>query len=176
MSAHTLRTIYSRASARQVPDLLQTVFVAELLRPSRCLWLVSPWVSDIPVLDNRANGFLALEPLWVRAPIRLSRVLVQLLRQGTTVHVATRPADHNRGFLQRLEEQARAGDLPLFLHQAENLHAKGILGDGFLLAGSMNFTYSGISLNEEAVTFTTDPNEVARTRVELTQRWGGARQ
>ena len=36
-----------------MPDLLQMLFLSELLAPSRCLWLVSPWISDIPVIDNR---------------------------------------------------------------------------------------------------------------------------
>ena len=84
------RVINSRLSPRQIPELLQTVFVAELLIPSRCLWLVSPWVSDIPIIDNTANNFLALEPSWSRSRIRLSQVLLTLAEKGTTIHVATR--------------------------------------------------------------------------------------
>lgn len=42
MTTTRSRIIHTRASARQVPDLLQMLFTAELLCPSRCLWLVSP--------------------------------------------------------------------------------------------------------------------------------------
>jgi hypothetical protein len=167
------RIIHTRASARQVPDLLQTIFTAELLCPSSCLWLVSPWVSDIPVLDNRTNGFLSFEPQWVRAQVSLSQVLKKLLEVGTTVHVATRPDDHNSAFLDRMRRLAEPDGLPLRLHSLGELHEKGVLADGFYLSGSMNFTFSGISLNEEAVHYSVDPAFVAENRILFAARWGG---
>ena len=85
------RYIHTKATARQVPDLLQNIFVAELLSPSSCLWLVSPWVSDIPVIDNRTNGFLSFEPRWVRSLVSLSQVLAKLLELGTTGSDALSP-------------------------------------------------------------------------------------
>jgi phosphatidylserine/phosphatidylglycerophosphate/cardiolipin synthase-like enzyme len=42
-------------------------------------------------------------------------------------------------------------DVAVRFHIAEELHTKGILGDGYYLAGSMNFTYNGITVNEEAL-------------------------
>jgi hypothetical protein len=30
-----------------VRELLQIVFASELLAPSRCLWLVSPWLREV---------------------------------------------------------------------------------------------------------------------------------
>jgi hypothetical protein len=153
--------------------LLQAIFVAELLCPSRCLWLVSPWVSDIPVIDNRTNGFLGLDPEWVRAQVRLSHVLGKLLEMGTTTHVATRPDDHNAAFLDRMRRIAEPDGLPLRIHSAQELHEKGILGDSFYLSGSMNFTFNGISLNEEAVHYSVDPSFVSENRILLAGRWGG---
>ena len=32
------------SSRREVAELLQTLFVLELVHPSRCFWIVSPWV------------------------------------------------------------------------------------------------------------------------------------
>jgi phosphatidylserine/phosphatidylglycerophosphate/cardiolipin synthase-like enzyme len=167
------RIIHTRASARQVPDLLQAIFVAELVSPSRCLWLVSPWISDIPVIDNRTNAFLALDPLWTRLQISLSQILTRLLELGTMVHVATRPDTRNRSFLDRIRRAADPEGLPLRIHEREELHEKGILGDGFYLSGSMNLTFSGISLNEEAVHYTIEPATVAENRVIFLSRWGG---
>jgi phosphatidylserine/phosphatidylglycerophosphate/cardiolipin synthase-like enzyme len=167
------RIIYSRASARKVPDLLQMIFAAELLCPSRCLWIVSPWISDIPVIDNRTNGFLSFEPEWARSQVRLSQVLGRLLRVGTTVYIATRPVEHNETFLARIRREAEPDNLPLVIKTAEELHEKGILGDSFYLSGSMNFTHSGISLNEEAIHYTADSVVVAENRVRFTERWGG---
>lgn len=92
---------------------------------------------------------------------------------GTTVHVATRPDAHNEAFLERMRRLAEPSGLPLRVHVAEELHEKGLLGDGFYLSGSMNFTFNGISLNEEAVHFTIEPAVVSENRIILTDRWGG---
>ena len=170
---HPARYIHTKATARQVPDLLQNIFVAELLCPSSCLWFVSPWVSDIPVIDNRTNGFLSFEPRWVRAQVSLSQVLAKLLELGTSIHVATRPDVHNDAFLDRMRRLANPDGLALHVHSADELHEKGILADGFYLSGSMNFTFNGISLNEEVVHFTVDPAVIAENRIRFAARWGG---
>lgn len=169
------RVINSRLSPRQIPELLQTVFVAELLIPSRCLWLVSPWVSDIPIIDNTANNFLALEPSWSRSRIRLSQVLLTLAEKGTTIHVATRTDTHNRSFMESLKMMADVKGLTVQLHQQEELHAKGLVGDSFAINGSMNFTFNGITVNEEEVNYYTDPKAIAERKIILTERWGGVK-
>jgi len=169
------RVINSRLSPRQIPELLQSVFVAELLVPSRCIWLVSPWVSDIPIIDNTANNFLTLEPSWSRSRIRLSQVLLTLAEKGTTIHVATRPDTHNRSFMEGFKMMADAKGLAVKLHQKEELHAKGLVGDSFALNGSMNFTFNGISVNEEELNYYTDPTAISERKIILTERWGGVK-
>jgi phosphatidylserine/phosphatidylglycerophosphate/cardiolipin synthase-like enzyme len=168
------RYIHSRLSSRQIPDLLQTIFVAELITPSQYIWLVSPWISDIPVIDNTANTFLCLEPSWSRSRIRLSQVLATLAERGTTVHIATRPDSHNHRFIEQIKGKTDYQDVPVRFHITEELHAKGILGDGYYLAGSMNFTYNGITINEEVVTYETSPEAIAEQQLIFTNRWGGA--
>lgn len=171
MSQPTGRYIHTRLSSKQIPDLLQAIFVAEMIAPSGCLWVVSPWISDIPVIDNSTNGFQYLNMSWGREKIRFSKVLAGLAELGSTVHVATRPLPHNRGFVDRLTEGAAARRIRT--HLVEDLHEKGILGDSFYLGGSMNFTFNGISINEEAVIYKTDPEVVAARRVAYKDRWGG---
>jgi hypothetical protein len=167
------RHIHSRLSSRQIPDLLQTIFVAESLVPSRCIWIISPWISDIPVIDNRTNAFLAIEPSWVGGRVRLAQVLAKVVGVGTTVHLATRPDEHNSGFLERLREEVPTSARQLRVHCVDDLHEKGILGDGYYLSGSMNFTLNGISLNEEAVHYYTSPEIISETRLVFSSRWGG---
>ena len=174
MSSAGARIIHTRFGPQQVADLLQTVFVAELVATSKCLWLVSPWVSDIPVLDNRANVFSTLVGDWERSHVRLASVLARLLQHGATVHVATRPDDHNRDFLQRLTVLAAGSTHRLQTHLTDTLHEKGILADGFYLSGSMNITHNGISFNQEVLHFITDPAVVASNRHLFSQWWGGA--
>jgi hypothetical protein len=167
------RHIHTRFGSRQVTELLQTIFSAELVAPSRCLWVVSPWISDVPIIDNSANAFSALVGDWPRGSIRLSAVLGHLLRRGTTVRIAARPIEHNSDFLGRLRLQA--GDLAdrLRIVETETLHEKGILGDGFYLSGSMNITYNGLTFNDEVLHFFTHPETVAANRQLYTQWLGG---
>lgn len=174
MSSREGRYIHSRTSCRQITDLLQLIFLSELIMPSRCIWIVSPWISDIPVIDNRANQFQSFEPDWGRHKARISQVLNRLLGLGTTVHVATRPADHNDHFIRTLQTNT-LDEYKLFVHLSEELHEKGILGDHYYLGGSMNLTYNGISLNEEAVYYYTHPRVVAENRLVLAARWGAER-
>jgi phosphatidylserine/phosphatidylglycerophosphate/cardiolipin synthase-like enzyme len=167
------RFIHSRAASRQIPDLLQTIFAGELLAPSRCIWLVSPWISDIPLIDNRGNTFLSLVPQWPRTTVRLSQILVHLLEQGTTIHIALEDETHNTSFLENLRAGTGGRTLPLRLHITPDLHEKGILGDTFYLSGSMNLTYNGITSNEEMIHYITDPQDIAANRLVFRERWGG---
>ena len=41
-------------SSTEAASLLANLFAAELVSPSECIWLVSPWISDIQILDNEA--------------------------------------------------------------------------------------------------------------------------
>lgn len=159
----------------EVKELLQAVFVGELLAPSLCVWLVSPWVSDIPIIDNRAGAFDAMDSTWGPRQQRMLDVLQRCLVVGTSVVVATRPLAHNRPFLDQLSgraEDAGASDA-LVIREAEDLHEKGLLGDDFYLSGSMNFTYGGVELLEETVKFDTADDVVAQARLVFHERWGG---
>lgn len=159
----------------EVRELLQAVFVSEYVAPSRCIWLVSPWVSDIPIIDNRSGGFDSLDSSWGPRVVRLIEVLTHLVRVGGTVVIATRPVPHNAPFVEQLS--AVATDLGvasnLVTVEAEDLHEKGVLGDNFYLSGSMNLTYGGVELLEETVKFDTAPEVVAQARLVYYERWGG---
>lgn len=164
------RQLHSTPRRYEIPDLLQTIFAAEMVAPSQRLWLVSPWISDIPVLNNQADAFTSLEPDWARQRVRLSQMLAWLVAHGSTIHVATRNVDHNHAFLEAL--RARTQDQQTHVHIADQLHEKGLLGDGFFLSGSMNFTHGGISTYEEVVHYFTAPEVVASSRIAFGKRWG----
>lgn len=159
----------------EVRELLQATFVSELLAPSRCLWLVSPWISDIPIIDNRAGGFDALDPGWGPRVLRLGEILARCMGGGTTIVVATRPVDHNRPFVLQLQTAAVEVGLPdaLIVGEAEDLHEKGLLGDDYYLSGSMNLTFGGVELLEETVKFDTTDAVVAQAQLVYYERWGG---
>jgi hypothetical protein len=74
------------------------MFVAEVLQPGEEIWLVSPWISNVVLIDNRAGSFDALNPEWGRREIRLADVLVTLMNQGAQVHIVTRGEASNNAF------------------------------------------------------------------------------
>ena len=167
----------SRAqSAGEVLEMLGALFSAELVEPSRCVWLVSPWVSDVEVLDNSAGTYSALTNFG-RRPIRLVEVLVTLAAEGAFVVVATTPDPHNDMFLRRLEvlqKDLRVEDrINVVVDRSGKLHTKALTGDDYAVAGSMNITYTGINLREEQVELHTNESYVAQARMDAFDRFGG---
>ena len=164
------------ASASEAADLLAGLFSAELCFPSTCLWLVSPWISDVELLDNSTGGFDALARHG-RRKIRLAEILVTLATHGTHVVVGTTTDDHNTRFLQRLrllaEDRRVADKLTISIDTTDNLHTKALTGDDFALSGSMNITFNGIQIREELIDLRTESAYVAEARMAAYDRFGG---
>lgn len=167
------RDIHGPAQSRAIRDLLQTLFAAELLQPSKPLWLCFAWVTDLQLLDNSARQFALLQPDWPAGPIRLSRVLGALLARGGQINVVIREHEHNSSFVATLERLRGEYGTGIRWAVGENFHAKGLLGDNYFLNGSMNLTISGVSVNEEHVVLRLDPALLAQQRLEFADRWEG---
>jgi hypothetical protein len=166
-----VRDLFGPGQGTAIRDLLQSLFVAELLSPSRRLWLLFGWISDIALIDNRARQFSALQPDWPASEIRLSSILNALLNRGGSIVLILREVKHNLEFVNRIASlQAQYPDR-LRLHLAPDVHDKGILGDDFLVSGSMNLTFNGITVNDEHLTLRTDPASIEEWRMTLEQKW-----
>ena len=152
-----------------IQELLQTMFVAEILLPGEDVWIVSPWISNVVLVDNRSGNFDALNPEWGRREIRLADVLVTLMSHGTRAHIVTRNESSNDSFRTRILDLANENDLQDFLTVRihNQLHTKGILLTRSLLMGSMNLTHNGMTINDEWVEFSLDPSDLSRTRLEF---------
>lgn len=165
------RDLHGPTQSRAVRDLLQSLFVAELIHPSPKLWLFFAWISDVEIIDNSAREFAALEPDWPASPIRLSQVLRALLARGVELRLVIRVDGHNDYFIARLKMlKARYGDQIKWTVE-KSFHAKGLLGVDYFLSGSMNLTLNGISINGEHLVLRTDPAAVAEQSIELGSRW-----
>lgn len=164
---------HSRTESR---SLLQAIFVAEMIQPSAEFWIASPWISDIPVLDNRGLTF-DLQQQWGPAEITLSQVLVAMARNGSHVSVVTTKDPKNVNFLARLEaERIRRGvvaGIRVIFDDGEQLHEKAMVGEDFVIDGSMNFTFYGLQIRRERVNFETDKATVAAVRTEMREDFGG---
>jgi phosphatidylserine/phosphatidylglycerophosphate/cardiolipin synthase-like enzyme len=158
-------------SRNSVRELLQTIFAAELLRPSRCLWIISPWLRDVPVLDNTTGSFLSLCPDFPIAEVRLSLVLDELITRGTQIVIATRPDMGNRQVFDGL--RTTGFENGLVFHERVELHAKGVVGDSCALIGSMNFTYNGLERLTEMLSYQTDRAAVEQVRLSFRNEYGG---
>jgi hypothetical protein len=174
MSPRILRTS-ALASREELADALQGVFVAELLKPSVPIWIVTPWISDVIVIDNRSGLFTGLLPDLPRRQIRLAEVIVSQLQRGGATVIACRPDDHNRAFIDQLKGRVDAEDTLKYQFKycyAGELHEKGILSGSLLVSGSMNLTYNGIRRLEESILISEDTDAVARARHAYEDRWG----
>lgn len=164
------------SSASEAADLLAGLFAAELCAPSRCLWVVSPWISDVEILDNSAGSFDALARFGKRR-IRLAELLAALADSGCYVVVGTTTAPTNRTFLRNLRTQAEdlhlSDRISVSIDSSELLHTKAVTGDDFALAGSMNITLNGIQFREELIDLRTDDEFVAQARMDAFDRFGG---
>lgn len=163
------RDLTGPGQTRAIRDLLQSLFALELLRPSRRLWIGFGWISDIEILDNQARQFSAVQPDWPAAPIRLSCVIDALVAKGCHIVVLVRDHSGNHDFIEKMRAFARPGRLSLIV--PADFHEKGLLGDDYVLSGSMNLTWNGITVNDEHILLRTEQAAVAERRLQLEEKW-----
>ncbi|MEQ1935631.1 MAG: phospholipase D-like domain-containing protein DpdK, partial [Fimbriimonadaceae bacterium] len=126
---------------------------------------------DIELLDNRARQFSAISPDWPAAGIRLSSIICTLIERGSHLVLIARDVDHNRAVVKQICDVCPPDKGRLTISLKPEVHEKGILGEDYLLSGSMNLTYSGVNTNDEHLTLRTDPKSVEEWRVSLEQKW-----
>ena len=169
MSFESRRIFKSVATSQNlVRELLQMMLLGEIVAPGgQRAWLVSPWISNVVLFDNRAGGFTAVNPEWGGREVRLIEVALHLMARGTALGIATNFDAHNEAFLEAMTVGAQEAGLTdkLFIVKRENLHVKGILLKRGLLTGSMNLTYRGLELNDETVVYDTATRTIAQARL-----------
>lgn len=164
------RRIFKSALTSQnlIRELLQLMFLGGLVAPDGDrAWLVSPWISNVMIFDNRAGGFKALNPDWATREIRLIEVAVDLMARGCPLGVATNFDAHNDTFIAAVGDAASEAGVQdkLTVIRRQHLHTKGVLMKRGLLTGSMNMTYNGLELNDEMVVYDTTPKTMAEARL-----------
>lgn len=168
----TSRRIATRGGGqtRLVDDLIQMLLLSELIEPSGELLVLSPWISDIVVIDNSAGQFRSVLPGLPARSIRFTEVLKELARRGARVRVVIRDDEKNAVVRAQIEGAPTSGPRPEVVIR-DILHDKGMLSDRFHVHGSMNFTYFGQAVNEEGVTVTSDSESIARARLDYQRRF-----
>lgn len=169
MTFETRRIFKSAVTSQNlIRELLQLMLLGELLSPGPDrVWLVSPWISNVPLFDNRAGDFNAVNPEWGAREIRLIRIAIDLMQRGCPLGIATSFDAHNDDFISAIHEaaeEASVSDL-LSVVQRQHLHTKGLLLGRGLLSGSMNLTFNGLLLNDEMVTYDRTRLAIAEARL-----------
>jgi hypothetical protein len=170
-SRHIVKSA-GRASI-DVSEALANLLVAEILDHGSEFYVVSAWISDVPVVDNSAGTFSMLDSEWEERWLYLSEVLVTLMKRGALVRVKTNDDPHNRAFLERLASRSGAAGAKerCQTRSDPDAHSKGIVGKTFALRGSMNLTYRGLREREETVEIDVDTEGVATLRLEFSAEW-----
>ncbi len=161
------RTINSvaRSGGVELAECLRSVFALELMVPSPELYLISPWISDMPLLSNRFGQMRAVLGEAGPDQLGLAAVLITLAERGVQIRIICKPGQVSTDdFLRKLPSVIE-------YRMVETLHEKGLISAHCYLRGSMNFTYSGMSLNDEHIELSTEPSAVARALTEARRRW-----
>jgi hypothetical protein len=170
------RLIHRLAAAptRDIMECLEGLFLYELLNPGQRLLVISPWMSDFPALNNRGGKFTVLDASWTATYIPFSLVLRALLQRGVRVQIACGPGPRETELLSRIEQAASLDGTAEYLsvtrlpHEHRLFsHEKALISETWAVYGSMNLTYSGVTMNGELITVTTDAAEVAAVATEL---------
>lgn len=157
----------ARTGSLQLADCLSSLFALELMCPGPEMYLISPWISNIALISNRFGQFRAIMGDSGEGDLRLATILHTLAERGVKVRIM------HRSKHQQTEEYLNLLPENIERRGIETLHEKGLITHNFYLRGSMNFTYSGVNLNDESVELTTDPQDVALALLEARQRWEG---
>ncbi len=148
------RDIHSRDGGTKVRDLLGSFFGILLLDDacSRPLYLISPWLSDFRLLNNRFGQFKDLFSKQIDLAdnpyILFSEMLIEVSFR-VPVRIITWSDVNSEAFTTKFEGIDR---VEVMFEKSQKDHQKGLLTDLFYFEGSMNFTYSGVYKNREKIT------------------------
>jgi len=163
------RRIFKTAKTAEntIKELVTLILMSEVSDPGDEVYFVSPWISNVPLFDNRNGSFDSLNPDWGHRLIRLVDVTSHLIKIGCAVQIVTRSDEHNTYFLSQLKEIIEDQGLIHSLHILirDPLHTKGILTKHGVLIGSMNLTYNGFTELDEVVTYDKAEQEIAQARL-----------
>ncbi|PKH01375.1 hypothetical protein CXF72_17025 [Psychromonas sp. MB-3u-54] len=143
-----------------IKDLLSSLLIAESLNPG-VIYILSPWISDFPVLDNTSGNFDAINPMWGHRHVHFFELLQNCVEAGSTLKLAIR---ENREKIRQLEQNLKNYPSRFIVVELTELHEKGLLTECALIRGSMNFTYFGATKNYEGITYTINANQIAEKK------------
>lgn len=150
---------------QHIKQVLSSILMGEILCPKE-IWLVSAWVSDFEILDNRGGAWDLLNPSWGHRTVTFFEMLETAVRNGCRLNVIVKKHPTNDQPVAILKKSLEHF-VNFYFEEVTDLHTKGLLTKNAFLGGSMNFTYSGTNRNEEMMLLDRDHNVIANTGLEF---------
>jgi phosphatidylserine/phosphatidylglycerophosphate/cardiolipin synthase-like enzyme len=169
MTAQRQIFLHGPLGQRHLKEVLSAQMAGLFLRPKR-IWLVSPWISDFPVLDNRTGDWDTLEPSWGNREIGFLELLASAVNNGCPLRLVTQNDGKSLSFINQLQNRLLSCADYKYL-ASDTLHTKGLLTRHFFLRGSMNYTYHGARLNDEILELTNDGTIISEALLEFENRY-----
>jgi hypothetical protein len=177
------RVVLKSSRSSLLEEMLQSLLVAEAMNPSDEIWIVSPWMRNVPVIDNRGGGFSWVESTWEGRRVHLLDWILAVCAKGSQVTVVTSDGELDQDFVRGAKDIASRLPDPglLRVHSKRGvqgagqggLHSKLLLTRNFFWQGSMNFTLPGLRAHQETVSvFLPDWPEFSKVELEVRQLWG----
>ena len=148
-----------------VLPFIESLFISELINPSERIWIISAWLTDFEVINNRGKRFSHIDIHWPSGPIKLTSVIETLLSKGSEIVCLTNDDPKNLDIETRLRILGERHPEKLKVAKRENLHYKGILTSNFYIDGSMNFTHNGLNINEEKISYSCQKSIIAENQI-----------
>ena len=172
MNSRTILRSYNRSNVA-ARELLSWVFAAELLVPSPDIWIAVAWISDVLIIDSTDGSFDAVTNNENPNRVFLSDFIVNVAKRGTSVNIITRPDFSNQTFVNAVKRKSRGHDCRnnISILISDVIHQKNIVGNDWVMDGSMNLTANGLDNNVESLSLYIDPVRASETRTNLYQTW-----
>jgi len=165
------RDLHGPNQAQAITDLIKSLFLLELIKPSEITWLHFAWLSDIEILDNTSRKYAWCNPSWPSRKITLTEILDVILSKGGSVRLVIRRDKHNEYILRRLKKLKEDYSESVEWRVVDYFHDKGMVGDHYFLSGSMNLTKYGITVNTEHIYLRTNPSSISEQKLHLKGEW-----
>lgn len=180
-SSADLRTIFLskdlEIGQRQLREVMAGLFVSlNLSPPKSVIWISSPWISDFLVVDDPSLPYKQVSSWWCKPRIYFSDALASVVNVGgAKIHIVLRSdtdthSFSNHRFLERLKQKVIEPGLVRYA-EYDDVHIKGLVTDNLRITGSMNFTFSGTSINDEWVQVDSIPSQISEMRLTMESQY-----
>lgn len=153
-------------TAHELTDMLEWIWLAELLAPGEELYLLAPMIDNAPLLDNSTGAFDALDPGWGRRSVRLLDLVLRLAASGQRIVLGTRAESRRLDFLGDLRASVQDHGLEnlVQVYELPWLLASGLLTSHGLIRGDLEFSFDAVRLAGTTASFDADPQVLQDVR------------